>query len=243
MSINSNVANREVCDLVWLNYKTKKPELFMDFANTTSPELTADTVYAYGGKGHPKRVAFDGNKGGTLTVETQMQSFQLWQMMTGGVVKTSAEYYTHEYFTIGDEAKVTLATTPMSGTVVAFKRGDDGGATLEVTGTDKEITVTGATKGDEISVYYAKQAKENSKILHLDGDTFPHDYVVYGDTVQKSEEDELLPYRITYYRVHPQPNMSLSFANDGDPVTVTITCDLMVDKDNNFMDMILEEED
>lgn len=242
MGVNSKVANREVCDMVWLDYKTKKPELFLDFANTTSPELTADTAYAFGGKGHPKRVAFDGNKGGTLTVETQMQSFQLWKMMTGGIVKDTSKYYVCEKVVAGASGAVSLAETPISGTITVFKDGDEGGTPLNSSGTGASITVTSAQEGDKLLVFYAKNTTSGAKVLNMTGITFPHDYIVYGDTVQKSEDDELLPYRLTYYRVHPQPNMSLAYSNDGDPATVTITCDLLVDGDNNFMDMILEPE-
>ena len=37
--------------------------------------------------------------------------------------------------------------------------------------------------------------------------------------------------------------MSLSFSNNGDPGTITITCDLLADADNNILDLILIEED
>ena len=79
-------ANREVCDLTFVDYKTKTPFLNLDFANVTTTELTGESVFAYGGKGHPKRVAFSGEKGGTLTIETQMQSFKMYQLLTGGDV-------------------------------------------------------------------------------------------------------------------------------------------------------------
>ena len=44
------MANREVCDLVFVDYKTQKPFLFCDYANTSSQELTGENVFAYGGK-------------------------------------------------------------------------------------------------------------------------------------------------------------------------------------------------
>ena len=37
--------------------------------------------------------------------------------------------------------------------------------------------------------------------------------------------------------------MSLSFANNGDPGTVTITLDLMEDKDHNMLDLTLLPEE
>ena len=59
---NTNMANREVADLIFVDYATKKPFLNLDFANVTTTELTGENVYAHGGKGHPKKVSFSGEK-------------------------------------------------------------------------------------------------------------------------------------------------------------------------------------
>ena len=47
---------------------------------------------------------------------------------------------------------------------------------------------------------------------------------------------------MTAYKVAPQSNMSLSFSNNGDPGSLTITCDLMADGDDNILDLVLIEE-
>ena len=39
-----------------------------------------------------------GEKGGTLTIETQMQSVKLWQMITGGSLAKSSEYVKEKSF-------------------------------------------------------------------------------------------------------------------------------------------------
>ena len=77
---SKQMANREVADLIFQEYKTKNPFLYVDYANTSSQELTGETVYAYGGKGHPKKVSFSGDRGGTLTIETQIQTPKLWDV-------------------------------------------------------------------------------------------------------------------------------------------------------------------
>ncbi len=61
-SIWKQMANREVCDMVFVDYKTKEPFLFCDYANTSSQELTGENVFAYGGKGHPKKITFSGER-------------------------------------------------------------------------------------------------------------------------------------------------------------------------------------
>lgn len=59
----------------------------------------------------------------------------------------------------------------------------------------------------------------------------------------KTEDDDILPYRLTVYKAVPQPNMTLSFANNGDPGTVTLTLDLMEDKNHNMVDLSLLPEE
>ncbi len=78
--------------------------------------------------------------------------------------------------------------------------------------------------------------------INIKSTSFPKNFIVYGDTVMKTENDELLPYKLTAYKVAPQSNMSLSFSNSGDPGTITITCDLMADDNDNILDLALIEE-
>ena len=43
---NQNLTNREVCDLIFVDYSTRKPFLNLDFANVTTAELTGESVFA-----------------------------------------------------------------------------------------------------------------------------------------------------------------------------------------------------
>ena len=61
--------------------------------------------------------------------------------------------------------------------------------------------------------------------------------------VSEGEDGSIMPYRLTAYKLHPQSTLSLSFANNGDPGTITITCDILADEDDNMLDLILEEDD
>lgn len=87
-----------------------------------------------------------------------------------------------------------------------------------------------------------KEVTEGVTRINIKSTSFPKNFTVYGDTVMKTEDDEILPYKLTAYKVAPQSNLSLSFSNSGDPGTITITCDLMADQDENILDLILMEE-
>ena len=234
-----NMANREVCNLIWLDYTTKKPAHYMDYANTTTTNFEGETVYAYGGMGHPKRVAFDGDKGGTVEIETQMQNYELFQILTGGDATKTAKYYVREKATTSAEGAITLSATPVEGTAVAFLADDDCGTALETTGSGTTLTAANA-KDKDVVVYYMKQV-DGVKAISVKSTSFPHDYIVYGDTIDKGEDGKFYTFRQTFYHLHPQTNFSIGFANNGDPASITLTCDILADKDNNFVDMVIED--
>ncbi len=241
---NPNMTNREVCDLIFVDYSTKKPFLNLDFANVSTTELTGESVFAYGGKGHPKRVQFSGERGGTITIETQIQTVKLWQLITGGEISKSAKFVTRTEAVVDDAGtSVTLADTPVAGSVVVYAYGDDCGTELACTVAGKEVTLTTALSAKEkVIVYYMKEVSTGVQRINVKSTSFPKNFIVYGDTIMKTEDDEILPYKLTAYKVAPQSNMSLSFSNTGDPGSITITCDLMADGDDNILDMVLIEE-
>ena len=121
---NPNMANREVCDLLFVDYATKKPFLNLDFANVSTTELTGESVFAHGGKGHSKRVQFSGERGGTITIETQIQTVKLWQLITGGEISRSAKFVTRMETSVDDAGTViTLPDAPAADSVVVYKIG------------------------------------------------------------------------------------------------------------------------
>ena len=97
-------------------------------------------------------------------------------------------------------------------------------------------------QGDKVVVYYMKEVSDKVQRINIKSTSFPKNFIVYGDTIMKTEDDEVLPYKLTAYKVAPQSNMSLSFSNNGDPGSLTITCDLMADGDDNILDLVLIEE-
>ncbi|MBD5537885.1 MAG: hypothetical protein HDQ99_19980, partial [Lachnospiraceae bacterium] len=233
-----------VCDLIFVDYATKKPFLNLDFANVSTTELTGESVFAYGGKGHPKRVQFSGERGGTITIETQIQTVKLWQLITGGEISKSAKFVTRVEAAV-DEAgtEITLAEAPVIGSVVVYTADDDCGTELECTVADKVIMLnTALSGGEKVIVYYMKEVTDNVQRINIKSTSFPKNFIVYGDTIMKTEDDEVLPYRLVAAKCAPQSNMSLSFSNTGDPGSITITCDLLADADDNILDLILIEE-
>lgn len=245
---NSNMANREVCDLIFVDYSTKKPFLNLDFANVSTTELTGESVFAYGGKGHPKRIQFAGERSGTLTIETQIQTVKLWQMITGGELSKDAKFLAREEFDVMAEettATITLKEAPVKDSICVYAGDDDCGTELTYTeaADAKNITITKDADTVKVIVYYMKEMNSGVQRINIKSTSLPKSFTVYGDTIMKTENDEVLPYKLTAYKVVPQSTMSLGFTNNGDPSSITITCDLMADAKGNILDLALIEED
>lgn len=240
---NTTFANREVCDLTILDYATQKPILYFPYANTNSTELTSSTVYAYGGKGRPARVGFNGEKGGTFTIETQMQSFQLYSFITGGNLQSNAKLIKREELKANSDGKLTLSDTPVAGTVNVFAAVDDCGTPVACTVSDKEVSGDGVTADADYIVYYVREITSGVQRINIKSTTFPKAVTIYADTYDKTEDEEILPYHLVVYKGQPEANIQLSNSNEGDPSSITITVQLMADKDHNMIDMVLLDEE
>lgn len=241
MAVNPNMANREVCDCIFLDYKTRKPFLNCDYANTNTVGLTGTNVMAYGGQGRPGRISFSGEKGGTITIETQIAPAKLLSLMTGAEIEKTAKFIAREKLTVGADGAITLTNAAIADTLNVYADNDDCGTPLTATGTDKAYTVTGATEGNEVIAYYWLEKTTGIERLNIKSTTFPKNFVFQGSTYDKTEDDEIVAEKMIAYKCAPQPNMEISRSNTGDPATITVTCDLLADKDNNVLDIIFDE--
>lgn len=218
-------ANRDVCDISILDYVTQKPIMYIDYANATSTELTGENVYAYGGHGHVKRVTFTGERAGTLTLETQVQTFELYQMITGGTLSDTAKVVKREVLTAGSDG-LTLSATPVDDTVNVYAATDDCGTSLEASVSGTKVTGDGITNGKEYIVYYIEE-KSNVKSVSIGAQSFPKNVTIHGETYMTTESGETIPYKMIAWKAMPQSNAQFGFSNTGDPQTLTITFDLM----------------
>jgi len=258
MALTPNMANREVCDLIFADFKTGVPFLNVDYANTNAIGLDGTTVYAFGGKGAPRRIAFDGERTGTIKFETQIQTFKLYSLITGADIKTSGVLMEREEVTCGTAGKLNIKQSPTAASINVFANGDDCGAVYKGTWTSAAATAPATgyditfvagegesktiVKGAKYIVYYLREISTKVQVLKTKDTTFPKDFVAYGSTLYKTEGGEEAPYKWIAYKCHPQNALEISFANTGDPATLTVACDLLADSDGNIIDMLLIEE-
>lgn len=238
---NANFANREVADLMLVDYSTKKLFLNVDWANVTSTSFEGDRVFATGGQGAPNRVQFDGSRTGTLTIEAQVYPVKVFQMLSGNDLGTTANFLKREKVTAADTTKLEVSAEIASTAVQVFKADDDLGTEITTTGTTgKEVTCTVESGVEYIVYYYAKQAA--AQVVHLDSRHFPKAYRVEGSIPYKTENDDIIEAHPIWYKAAPQAGFELSWQNTGDPVSLTMTFDVLADENGDMFSLIFPNE-
>lgn len=240
MGFNPNMSNKEVADLIFLEYTSQKPYMNLDFANVTTTNLEASREFATGGQGAPNRVAFDYGRKGTLKIDTQIATMKLFSMLSGADLATSFKY-AKRYELAAVDGKVTVEDEIVAGTVNVFAEGDDCGTALEVAVADKEITLPTDNNTGNFIVYAIVNVASGAKSVKFNSKTFPKAFTIYGVTPWKTEDDEIAEMHLTYYKAVPQSTFELAFSNTG-IISMSITCDLLADKNNDIYDMSLVEE-
>ena len=241
-----NKANRQVCDVDIRVLKTMAPFLKFDTANTTTAGLSSDSVYAMA-KGS-RKIAFANPLEGTMTIEAQVYPFKFFSLLSDGVIETAAAYADSQVVkceTAG-ELSITVENGEIkAGTVFVYPKGQFGDETAAIKGTfaagkftEDATTDKKLTANAEFEVGYIVTRTSGVKKISFNNKKLPKDYYITQKTVDKDEEGLFTPFVMTAYKASIQRNFELSFSSEGDPASVTLTFDLMEDKDGNVFDML-----
>lgn len=242
-----NKANRQVCDVDIRVLKTLAPFLFLDTANTTTAGLTGDAVYARA-KGL-RAIAFHNPLEGTMTVEAQVLPFRVYALFSDGTIESKGVQAVHKTI-VATDSTITIeenSGTVRAGTVFVYPAGSFGDESAAIAGTFASGTFTptetsAITNDAEYEVGYIVDRTTGVKKVSFNNKKVPKDYFITMNTVEKDEEGTLTPYIITAYKAAIERNLELSFSSEGDPASLTITFNLLADKDGNVMDIMEDTE-
>ena len=243
---------REICDVVFkaknagnlgsFKYVAGQPVLYIDSAKTSTMEGAATTVYAQGGKGNARLIAWEGERTLTFTVEDALLSELGFAILSGaGLMKATDDKPAHVHMSaqavVGGTGDITLELgeneeiddqSPIF--VMTMEHGSITGIieNLEVS-TDKKY-LTGATayanKTVFVDFYVAKKAGVTE--MKIDMENFAGYYYVEASTLFRRQSDgKDLPAELIFPNVKIQSNFTFSMASTGDPSTFTFTMDAM----------------
>ena len=244
---------REICNVVFKAksavkigntiFKAGQPVLYIDSAKTSTVEGAATTVYATGGRGNTRLIAWEGEKTLTFSVEDALLSPIGFSVLSGaGLIKKPAETV-HVHVTsanvvasgeidlgnVLDTGEQIDATAPI---FIALTE-DDGSVTGEliesytVAAGNQKLTVASSHNGKSVLVdfYMTKQSSKVSE-LQIDAENFAGYYYVEASTLFRDQSTGRdLPAEITLPNVKIQSNFTFSMASTGDPSTFTFTMD------------------
>ena len=218
MAASKKYASRDCGVFELTNLATSKKALRVDYANTVTLNITADSVKAK--KRGRDAVTFANPMEGTLESEIQVYPFELFSIFGNGTITEG-----------GDRAE--------DGTLFVYGKGDVGGTQIEGSVAEKVFT---ATTDSEIAVgkkYDVSYIVNDStlQLVKINDNQELADFRVDAEINQKSEQGVVTPLHITCYKATPQRNIELAFAAEGDPITLKITFDLMTDADDEFVDI------
>ena len=256
---------REICDVV-LRAKDKvkignqtfekdEPVIYFDTAKTSTVEGAATTVYATGGKGNSRLIAWEGERTVTFTMEDALLSPLGFAILSGaGIVEAgaggSAVNVHSTTTTIGTVSSNNITidlndVLPTNGTLSTDA--DVYGFILDGTGSTSKklgkVTPSGSSVtfnvstlglGDESSHtilldYYVKMTS-GVKQIEITPDKFAGSYYLEASTLfRRQDNGSDMPAQFVIPNVKIQSAFTFSMAASGDPSTFTFTMDAFPD--------------
>ncbi|OME41415.1 hypothetical protein [Paenibacillus odorifer] len=228
------LGSREIQKLQMFDFASATPLMYFDYANTTTFETNSSRVFAWGAGS--RRIAWDGEKELSLSVETQLFTLEHLAIIAGEeIVEGARDIYRVDTLVVGADNKIELKKTPIGGVggvaVFPYINGviDKKQAQSVESISSKVITLASGstvTSGQEVQVFYQWKSTK-SKTVSFTAKGFPKYVKLVGDTLFVDElAGEAEASQIVYYKAKVQPNLSIAMSSQGDPSSITLTFDL-----------------
>ena len=258
---------REICDVVLRakddvkignqHFSADEPVIYFDSAKTSSVEGAATTVYATGGRGNSRLIAWEGEKTVTFTMEDALLSPLGFSILSGaGLIDASSHAPIYVHTTLktratvssGEQISINLKTA-MGDTLkenqdiadkVAYafimEKGEIKARLTPAAPTSGTVVFGGVPDGyeehDEVTVlvdFYVK-ASSGAYEMEITPDKFGGFYYLEASTLfrrQDTGKDMAATFIIPKVKI--QSNFTFSMASSGDPSTFTFTMDAFPD--------------
>lgn len=260
---------REICDVVLRakddvkignqTFKADEPVIYFDSAKTSSVEGAATTVYATGGRGNSRLIAWEGEKTVTFTMEDALLSPLGFSILSGaGLIDASAlaPIYVHTTLktratvssgnqisinlktAMGDNLKSTQGQDIADKKAYAFimEKGEIKARLEAATPSSGTVVFTGVPseyeQDSEVTVlvdFYVK-ASSGAYEMEITPDKFGGYYYLEASTLfRRQDTGKDMAATFIIPKVKIQSNFTFSMASSGDPSTFTFTMDAFPD--------------
>ena len=253
---------REICDVVLRAKSTQKignqtfekdePVIYFDTAKTSTIEGAATTVYAQGGKGNSRLIAWEGERTVTFTMEDALISPLGFSILSGaGIVEATSSKTINVHMTSkvegtieGGSVTIDLSEAiPSNGKLLAEEE-NVYGFILDNSGNISERLKNKSVSGNTVTfsevntdagkviilVDYYVAMSSGVQQLEVTPDKFAGSYYLEASTLFRRQEDGVdMPAQFVIPNVKIQSAFNFSMASTGDPSTFTFTMDAFPD--------------
>lgn len=234
-------------------FRQGQPVLMIDTATASTLEQATTTVYAQGGRGNARLLAWDGEKTVTFTVTDALISpiglsilsgaglfkggedddeklvhihkTASAQMVEGEINLSGALAGTEE---IDKIAPVFVLTAEKDGSIIGKVidvNVEDGGKSLKANTAEGEKAPSGYVFVD----FYTTKKSTSVNEIQIDASSFGGNFYVEAETLFRNLDGVDMPAIITLPNVKIQSNFTFSMAATGDPSTFDFTMDALPD--------------
>lgn len=248
MLVDGRYGSRDILDLLIIDAISSTPLMKIDFANTSSLQMESSRVYAMAAG--TRRIAWDGEKTATLTVETQIYTMEMLALFAGEEIKKGKQnVYKTEIVSVETGKVLNLKKAPVGDVVVyPYINGVSVKENQINTLTGKVVTLDAASTvvvGDEVEVYYQTEVLSANK-LSFTAKGFPKYVKLVGDTIWVDEvSTSSVASQMVYYKAKLNPAITISNSSEGDPSVLQLVFDLFPQKVNGvdtLIDMIVYDD-
>ena len=252
---------REICDVVLrakgtvkvgeTTFSNDEPVIYFDSAKTSTVEGSATTVYATGGRGNNKLLAWEGEKSVTFTMEDALLSPLGFSILSGaGLVdaeKVSGGMKVHTTLTtvVDTSSAITIDLEELTGKEIAeekaygfvIKDGQIVERLQPAIPSDGSVTFTrksgapGSLTGPQtIMVDFYVKVETGAVEMTIEPDKFGGFYYLEASTLfRRQDNGQDMAAAFVIPKVKIQSNFTFAMASSGDPSTFTFTMDAFPD--------------
>lgn len=252
---------REICDVVLrakgtvkvgeTTFSNDEPVIYFDSAKTSTIEGSATTVYATGGRGNNKLLAWEGEKAVTFTMEDALLSPLGFSILSGaGLVdaaKVTGGMKVHTTLTtvIDTTSDITVDLATLTGKTIAdekayafiMKDGQIVERLKPATPSSGSVTFTrqgkaaGPLTGPQtVMVDFYVLVNTGAVEMTIEPDKFGGFYYLEASTLfRRQDNGQDMAAAFVIPKVKIQSNFTFSMASSGDPSTFTFTMDAFPD--------------
>ena len=252
---------REICDVVLRAKGTVKvgettfshdePVIYFDSAKTSTVEGSATTVYATGGRGNNKLLAWEGEKSVTFTMEDALLSPLGFSILSGaglvdaGQVDGGMKVHTTLTTVVDVTSGITVNLKDLTGKEIAeekayafiMKDGQIVERLKPATPSEGSVTFTrqgkasGPLTGEQtVMVDFYVKVESGAVEMTIEPDKFGGFYYLEASTLfRRQDTGKDMAAAFVIPKVKIQSNFTFSMASSGDPSTFTFTMDAFPD--------------